>query len=120
MQFDPETMKIHVCKKCRGLGFGVDLKGARFNCCECGGTGRILVKTLKEEFTLGSLGENLSFDRETMKVRVCKSCGGLGRIRYGAEERECGDCHGAGRFVEQTITTEYQLRHVDGLAEPGR
>ncbi|MDY3213626.1 molecular chaperone DnaJ [Pyramidobacter sp.] len=116
MEFDPETMKIHICKKCKGLGFGIDLKGNRFNCSECNGTGRILVKTLKEEFTLDSLSENLSFDKETMKVRVCKSCGGLGSINYGVEERECEDCHGTGRIIEQKILTEYQLHHVDGIA----
>ena len=115
MEFDPETMKIHICKKCKGLGFGIDLKGNRFTCSECTGTGRILVKTLKEEFTLDSLSENLSFDKETMKVRVCKSCGGLGSINYGTEERECEDCHGTGRIIEQKILTEYQLHHVDGI-----
>ena len=78
--------------------------------------GRILVKTLKEEFTLDSLSENLSFDKETMKVRVCKSCGGLGSINYGVEEHECEDCHGTGRIIEQKILTEYQLHHVDGIA----
>ena len=118
MEFDPETMKIHICKKCKGLGFGVDLKGNRFKCVECSGTGRILVKTLKEEFTLDSLSENLSFDKETMKVRVCKSCGGLGSISYGTEDRECEDCHGTGRIVEQKILTEYQLHHVDGIVPP--
>ena len=118
MEFDPETMKIHICKKCKGLGFGIDLKGNRFTCSECTGTGRILVKTLKEEFTLDSLSENLSFDKETMKVRVCKSCGGLGRINYGTEERECEDCHGTGRIIEQKILTEYQLHHVDGIVSP--
>lgn len=120
MQFDPETMKIHVCKKCRGLGFGVVLKGSRFTCCECGGTGRPLTKTVKNLFTLEGLDENLSFGKETMKVRVCRSCGGLGRINYGVEERECGDCRGAGRIIEQAVTTEYRLRHVDGPAGPGR
>ena len=38
MEFDPETMKIHICKKCKGLGFGIDLKGNRFTCSECTGT----------------------------------------------------------------------------------
>ena len=118
MEFDPETMKIHICKKCKGLGFGIDLKGNRFKCAECSGTGRLLVKTLKEEFTLDSLSENLSFDKETMKVRVCKSCGGLGSINYGTEDRECEDCHGTGRIIEQKILTEYQLHHVDGIVPP--
>ena len=118
MEFDPETMKIHICKKCKGLGFGIDLKGNRFKCSECSGTGRLLVKTLKEEFTLDSLSENLSFDKETMKVRVGKSGGGLGSINYGTEERECEDCHGTGRIIEQKILTEYQLHHVDGIVSP--
>ena len=117
MEFDPENMKIHICKKCKGLGFGIDLKGNRFKCAECGGTGRILIKTLKDEFTLDSLNENLSFDKETMKVRVCKSCGGLGSINYGTEERQCEDCNGTGRIVEQKIVTEYQLHHVDGIEQ---
>lgn len=115
MEFDPETMKIKTCKKCKGLGFGVDLAGNRFECTECNGTGRIVVKTLKNEFTLDSLSENLSFDKETMKVRVCKSCGGLGTINYGTEERDCVDCHGTGRIIEQKIVTEYQLHHFDGI-----
>lgn len=119
MEFDPENMKIRICKKCKGLGFGVDLRGNRFPCPECTGTGRVVVKTLKEEFTLDSLGRNLPFDRETMKVRVCKSCGGLGSVGFGDAERECADCHGTGRVVEQKILTEYQLRHVDGIALPG-
>ena len=115
MEFDPETMKIKTCKKCKGLGFGVDLKGNRFDCSECQGTGRIVVKTLKNEFPLGSLGENLSFDKETMKVRICKSCSGLGSINFGSEDRDCVDCHGTGRIIEQKIVTEYQLQHVDGI-----
>ncbi len=116
MEFDPESMKIHICKKCKGLGFGIDLKGNRFTCSECGGTGRILVKTLKNEFTLGSLNENLSFDKETMKVRVCKSCGGLGTINYGSEERDCEDCGGTGRIIEQRLLTNYQLNDIDGFS----
>ena len=116
MEFDPETMKVHICKKCKGLGFGVDLKGNRFNCTECGGTGRIIHKTLKEDFTLDSLCENLHFDPETMKIRICKSCGGMGNLNFGGEERICEDCHGTGRIVEQKIMTEYQLHHIDGIA----
>ena len=64
MEFDPETMKIHICKKCKGLGFGIDLKGNRFTCSECTGTGRILVKTLKEEFTLDSLSEKVVIKKD--------------------------------------------------------
>ena len=86
MQFNPESMKVHICKYCKGLGFGTDLKGRRFDCSECGGTGRTVIDTEQSEFTLDSLGENLSFDRETMKVKVCKMCEGLLR----SEERRVG------------------------------
>ena len=113
MQFDPEEMKIKICKKCKGLGSGVDIKGNRFTCSECTGTGRILVKTTKSEFPLGALNDNLSFDEETMNVTICKACGGLGSINYGDEERECADCNGTGRIVEQKIVSEYQLHHLD-------
>ena len=117
MKFDPETMKIHICKKCKGKGFGIDLHGNRFRCSECSGTGRIIQKTLKEEFTFDSLSGGLAFNEETMKVVICKSCGGLGSINYGTEEHECEDCHGHGRIIEEKIVTEYQLHHVEGLTE---
>lgn len=117
MEFDPECMKIKTCRKCKGLGFSVSLTGERVECPECSGSGRIVVKTLKNEFTLDSLGEALSFDKETMKVRVCKSCGGLGSIDYGSESRDCADCHGLGRIIEQKIVTEYRLHHFDGIAQ---
>ena len=117
MIFDPETMKIHICKKCKGKGFGIDLNGIRFRCSECSGTGRIVQKTLKDEFTFDSLNDNLSFDEETMRIVICKECGGLGTLNYLDGERECENCHGAGRIVEQKIITEYQLHHVEGLTE---
>ncbi len=52
-----------------------------------------------------------------MKVQVCKSCRGLGHIDYGTEERECEDCRGAGRIVEQKIQYEYRLHHLEGFEE---
>lgn len=117
MEFDPDTMKVKICKKCKGLGFATDLQGGRIKCSDCDGTGRIILKTLKNDFSLTSLGEHLSFDPETMKIRVCKSCGGLGSINYGTEERDCADCNGTGRIIAQTIKTEYRLHHIDGLLE---
>ena len=117
MQYDPETMKVHVCKKCKGLGFGFDLKGRRFKCAECSGTGRVIQKTLKEEFQLDDLCDTASFDKETMKVVICKECGGLGSIIYAGEEHGCTECNGNGRIIEQKIITEFQLHHVEGLTE---
>lgn len=117
MIFDPETMKIHICKRCKGLGFGLDLKGNHFICSECGGTGRILVRTIKDEFTLGQIGDDLPFDKDTMNVRICKSCSGIGYVSFGDESRECKDCHGTGRIIEQKVQNEYQLHHLDGFKE---
>lgn len=117
MRFDPETMKVKLCKKCKGLGYGIDLRGSRFKCAECSGTGRVVEKTLKEEFTLDSLSGDLSFDEETMRVVICKECGGLGTINYLDGERKCENCHGTGRIIEEKITTEYQLHHVEGIMD---
>ena len=112
MDFDAESMKVRVCKKCKGLGFGRDLKGNQFECSECTGSGRIVVKTMKNEFSLNELNENLHFEKDTMKVKVCKECGGMGQSEYG--DRECNECGGTGRIIEQRIVTEYQLHHIDG------
>ena len=59
----------------------------------------------------------MNFDPETMKITICSKCKGLGHINYGTEERECEDCHGAGRIVEQKIQYEYQPHHLEGFVE---
>lgn len=113
MNFDPENMKIHICKKCKGLGSLLNSDDTYVKCPECEGTGRILVKTLVNELPLGSLGEDTPFDEETMKVKVCKVCNGLGSFTEGGEECECGECNGTGRVIEQKIVSEYRLRHLE-------
>lgn len=115
MDFDPELMKIKICRKCKGVGFGQDLKGHRFRCAECTGTGRIVVRTLKNELTMQELNGTDGFDEETMKVKVCKVCDGLGVKRFGQEEHGCDECGATGRLIEQKIVTEYQMHHVEGL-----
>ncbi len=120
MIFDPDTMKVIVCRKCKGIGtFGVDVEGNRFTCTECGGTGRILIKTTKTDFPLGSIDENHSFDEETMKVHVCKTCRGLGVVNFGNGNEPCRNCDGAGRIVEQKIQQDYQMRVLDEFNEKG-
>lgn len=113
MKFDPENMKIRICKKCEGLGSVPKPDGAYETCPECEGAGRVLVKTLASELPLGSLGGDTPFDEETMKVKVCKVCDGLGSFAEGGEERECGECNGTGRVVVQKIVTEYRMRHLE-------
>ena len=118
MKFDPETMKVKLCKKCKGLGYGIDLRGKRFKCSECSGTGRVVEKTLKDEYLMDELSDAASFDKETMKVVICKTCAGLGSITFvNGGEQECRECNGHGRYIEQKITTEYQLHNVEGLTE---
>ena len=121
MKYDESTMKVKLCKKCKGLGklVGVvfDTKtGEMLNatCPECNGTGRVILRNIKNEYGLDDLGENLSFDGETMKVRVCKACAGLGKFVYGPDDtRDCEECGGTGRIVHQEIVTEYQLHHLE-------
>lgn len=118
MNYDPECMKIKLCKKCKGLGFALGKTGEKFGCPDCSGSGRVVIKTLKSDFPLDDLNENLSFDKETMKVQVCKSCAGLGAFVYGPEDsRDCQDCGGTGRIVVQQISTEYQLHHLKEFEE---
>ena len=118
MEFDPETMKVKLCKKCKGLGYGIDLRGNRFKCSECSGTGRVVEKTLKNEYLMDELSYAASFDKETMKVVICKTCAGLGSITFvNGGEQECRECNGHGRYIEQKIATEYQLHNVEGLTE---
>ena len=64
-----------------------------------------------------SLSVGLSFNEATMRVVICKECGGLGTINYLDGERKCENCQGTGRIIEEKITTEYQLHHVEGLIE---
>ena len=114
MKYDPETMKVRLCKKCKGLGFSIGITGQKFGCPECGGSGRILLKVIKDDFALEELNDTRDFNKETMKVRVCKSCAGLGRFIYGPDDsRACQECDGTGRIVEEEISTEYQLRHLE-------
>lgn len=118
MKYDPDSMKVKLCKKCKGLGFALGKTGEKFPCPECSGTGRVIERNIKNEFSLDDLGENLSYDGETMKVKVCKSCNGLGSFVYGPDDtRDCEDCGGTGRVVLQQIITEYQLHHLEEFEE---
>lgn len=118
MRFDPETMKVKLCKKCKGLGYGIDLKGNKFRCSECSGTGRVVENTLKDEYLMDELSDAASFDKETMKVVICKTCAGLGVIVFqNGEESECRECNGHGRYIERKIMAEYQMHHFDGFTE---
>ena len=109
MRYDAETMKIKLCKKCRGLGLIIGSEGETFKCPECSATGRILVRTLKEEIPFNAINDNIAYDEEVLKVKICKPCGGLGTI----DGHTCRECGGTGRTVEQAIATEYQLHHLE-------
>ena len=57
MKFNPNSMKIKICKNCKGLGVRYDITGQRFICDECGGTGRILEENIVSEFPLNMLDD---------------------------------------------------------------
>lgn len=109
---------MKLCKKCKGLGFAIGKTGEKFGCPDCAGSGRIIEKTLKNEFAMEDLDGTVAFDKETMTIRVCKSCGGLGMFVYGPDDSQpCRDCGGTGRIVLQQIKTEYQLHHLEEFEE---
>ena len=57
MNFNPDIMKIKLCKKCKGLGYRTDLKGRPFICAECAGTGRLVEQNIVSEFPLNMLDD---------------------------------------------------------------
>lgn len=112
MKYDPDTMKIKLCKACKGLGSIITKTGEHIKCDECTGTGRLVVKTLKSMIDFDSVNDQVSFDEECMKVKVCKECLGLGDLPNGLK---CRECHGTGRLIEQAIATDYQMHHLDDV-----
>lgn len=114
IDFNPETMKVKLCKKCKGLGFFLDLKGNTCKCAECNGTGRFIIDTKTEILDMKLLETNdISFDDETMKIKICKECDGKGHFMWGQTECHCEECGGTGRYIEQKFETEYQMHHVE-------
>ncbi len=112
MIYDPDSMKIKLCKACKGLGSIILKTGKHIGCDECSGTGRLVVKTLKEMIEFDVVNDKITFDEDTMKVKVCKECLGLGELPNGLK---CRECNGTGRWIEQAITTDYQLHHLDDI-----
>lgn len=115
VEFDAEVMKVKICAKCKGLGGAMDNAGHHFKCDCCGGTGRVVQKTLKNLLGIDELDVTVPYDPEEMKIKICRSCKGLGKSRWGSEQMDCPECGGTGRFVEHKIVTEYRLNEVDGL-----
>lgn len=60
----------------------------------------------------------IHFDSDTMKVKICKECKGLGNIQnhYGVWA-PCPACHGQGRIVVKTNETEFSITQIDFAAD---
>ncbi len=60
----------------------------------------------------------IHFDSDTMKVKICKECKGLGNIRnhYGIWG-PCSACHGQGRIVVKTNETAFSILQIDFAAD---
>lgn len=59
------------------------------------------------------------YDPDTMKVKLCKECKGLGVVtnpEYGTKEI-CSACHGQGRIVVKTNETEFSITQIDFAAD---
>lgn len=60
----------------------------------------------------------IHFDSNTMKVKICKECKGLGNVQnnYGIW-MPCSNCHGQGRIVVKTNETEFSITQIDFAAD---
>lgn len=60
----------------------------------------------------------IHFDSDTMKVKICKECKGLGNVQnnYGIW-MPCSNCHGQGRIVVKTNETEFSITQIDFAAD---
>lgn len=56
----------------------------------------------------------IKFNCETMKVKLCKVCHGLGIVQdLNGDIMRCPNCHGTGRLIEEKMTNELTLDSVD-------
>lgn len=56
----------------------------------------------------------IKFDYDTMKIKICRGCKGLGNIknRYGAWIT-CPICQGQGRIVTKTNGPQFRIAQID-------
>ena len=109
-KYDPESMKIKICKECKGTGRS---EGGEV-CANCKGSGRIVIRTNASEYQISDIENNvITFDKDIMKVKLCKSCKGLGFMFDNQGNKiKCIDCEGSGRIIKCDPKTELLMSEI--------
>lgn len=109
--YDPESMKIKICKECKGTGKS---NGGEV-CGNCGGTGRIVVRTNATEYQISDIENNrVEFVEDIMKVKICKACKGLGFMFDNQSNKiPCVECGGTGRIIKCDPKTEFMMSEIE-------
>lgn len=112
MHFDEDTMKVKICKDCKGLGL-LDI----IKCPRCGGTGRIIITSNPRQFLMSDIESGkIVYDSETMKIKICKACKGVGKVNGSIEnDAPCSECGGYGRIVEYDVKEELMLDQIEDV-----
>ena len=107
--YDPESMKIKICKECKGTGL---IEGEV--CPNCKGTGRIVIRTNESEYQISDIENGVvDFDKDIMKVKLCKACKGLGFMFDNMGNKiQCNECGGSGRVVKCDPKTELLMSEI--------
>lgn len=107
--YDPESMKIKICKECKGTG-----KIEDHDCPNCKGTGRIVIRSNQTEYHISDIENNIiDYDKDIMKVKLCKACKGLGFLFDNTGNKvECTECGGAGRIIKCDPKTELLMSEI--------
>ena len=107
--YDPESMKIKICKECKGTG-----KIEDHDCPNCKGTGRIVIRSNQTEYQISDIENNIiDYDKDIMKVKLCKACKGLGFLFDNTGNKvECTECCGSGRIIKCNPKTELLMSEI--------
>lgn len=82
---------------------------------DCGGTGRMVHEKEQSEYLMSSLESGaIAYNPDTMKVKICKNCKGLGYfIDSNGNKTECSECKGFGRIINYNVNTEHQMNEFN-------
>lgn len=118
MHFDEDTMKVKICKDCKGLGL-LDIDDENSKCPRCGGTGRIIITSNPRQFLMSDIESGkIVYDSESMKIKICKACKGVGKVVYNGSIENgapCSECDGYGRIVEYDVKEELMLEQIEDV-----
>lgn len=74
IKYNPETMKVKICKECHGLGIVHNMDGDILVCPNCLGRGRLIEIKTTNEVTLNSV--NYGQDIVNGQLRIEDAAGG--------------------------------------------